>query len=444
MSSFSAWQSDAAHNESDIYSPPFFMHIDFLSHTFVNTCKSLSYGMKKPDRKFVRTFLWSMLEYRTPVLSRLWDVNKMNACHILKYFSRNLGKTAFKCLPERIFNVLVKFIWKPHADACFCFDSVDLNKNSAEKMQGLTKVRDGSTGTIVNGYVCNAVSVWGIPLFIEREKLVEIQEDGSEKTLTTRYDIFETQVKKIVKLFWTGYWILADRLYDDVKKFNLLLSQGFRFAIRLKTTRYVTVLSVKQGDHTLTHTNMKVGELPEGYYEVTFPHLSRPCFLMVKHKKWCKNPIRVLSSEDDPLMIEQYLKRWEIERIFKSGKQEYDFEKIGVYTENKIDILIAIIQLSLGISAYTYNTVAPQHIERKKRRKPWEWSVELPVTKAVISTLQFRQQMKQYLEQVSLTFNRNSIIGFIAKYMSKIRRMKYVQNRVTLKGSISAQLSFPW
>jgi hypothetical protein len=71
-------------------------------------------------------------------------------------------------------------------------------------------------------------------------------------------------------------------------------------------------------------------------------------------------------------MIEQYLKRWEIERIFKSGKQEYDFEKIGVYTENKIDILIAIIQLSLGISAYVYNTVAPQHIERKKRKKPWE------------------------------------------------------------------------
>jgi hypothetical protein len=52
--------------------------------------------------------------------------------------------------------------------------------------------------------------------------------------------------------------------------------------------------------------------------------------------------------------------------------------------------------------------------------------------------------MKQYLEQVSLTFNRNSIIGFIAKYMSKIRRMKYVQNRVTLNGSISAQLCFPW
>jgi len=423
------------------------MHIDFFSHTFVNTCKSLSYGMKKPERKFVRTLLWTMLEYRTPVLSRLWDVTKIYACHILKYFSRNLGKTAFDCLPERIFKVLVKFIWKLDTDACFCFDSVDLNKSSAKKMQGLTKVRDGSTGSIVNGYVCNAASVRGIPLFMDREKLVEIQEDGSVKTLTTRYDIFETQVKKIVKLFWSGFWILADRLYDDVRKFNLLLAQGFRFAIRLKTTRYVTILTVKEGEPTLKGKRMLVGELPEGYYEVTFFDLSRPCFLMVKHKKWCKNPIRVLSSEDDPLMIEQYLKRWEIERIFKSGKQEYDFEKIGVYTEHKIDILIATIQLSLGISAYTYNTVAPQHIERKKRKKPWEWrkwSTEPSITKAVISTLHFRQQMKQYLKQVSLTFNRNSIIGFIAKYMSKIRRMKYVQNRVTLNTSITAQLSFPW
>jgi len=48
---------------------------------------------------------------------------------------------------------------------------VDLNKYSAKKMEGISLVRDGSTGDIVNGYVINAVSVKGIPIIMEREVL---------------------------------------------------------------------------------------------------------------------------------------------------------------------------------------------------------------------------------------------------------------------------------
>jgi len=35
---------------------------------------------------------------------------------------------------------------------------------------------------------------------------------------------------------------------------------------------------VKEGEPTLKGKRMLVGELPEGYYEVTFFDLSRPCF----------------------------------------------------------------------------------------------------------------------------------------------------------------------
>gem|GEM_PF-4639385 len=47
------------------------MIIDILKHTIVNVCKSVTYGMKKPDKKFFRRYLESVLEYRTTVLSRL-------------------------------------------------------------------------------------------------------------------------------------------------------------------------------------------------------------------------------------------------------------------------------------------------------------------------------------------------------------------------------------
>jgi hypothetical protein len=45
-----------------------------------------------------------------------------------------------------------------------------------------------------------------------------------------------------------------------VKKFNLLIEAKFRFAIRMKTSRYVTIL---EGNPALVGTSLKVGELSE-------------------------------------------------------------------------------------------------------------------------------------------------------------------------------------
>jgi len=57
--------------------------------------------------------------------------------------------------------------------------------------------------------------------------------------------------------------------------------------------------------------------------------------------------IRVISNVDNEKIVEKYLKRWEIERLFKSGKQEYNLEKIGTQKIQKIDNLVALVQLCL-------------------------------------------------------------------------------------------------
>ena len=398
------------------------MHIDLLKHTIVNVCKSVTYGMKKPDKKFFRTYLESVLEYRTTVLSRLGDTKKTDAKYLLKYFSRNLWKDSFADLQDKVFGVLCKLVWKLPLNACFCLDSVDLNKYSAEKMEGLSMVRDGSTGDIVNGYILNAVSIQGIPVMLEREEL----EDGDEGK-TTRFDIFSAQIGKIRSTFWSGYWILADRLYDDVKKFNLLMQEKFRFAIRMKTSRYVNVIT---GPEIFVWKRVRTGDLTEGVYEVTFPKLTKPCYLTVLALPGYKNPIRVLSNENNPKIIEQYLKRWEIERIFRSGKQEFELEKIGTQSKRKIDNLIAMVQLCIGISVHIYGK-----IEREDRIKN-----EQTKRKVVDSTTTFRKELKKYLKRVSLTFNRNSIIGFIGEYMKKVKKMKYYLKWVTLNPTNSSQL----
>lgn len=51
-------------------------------------------------------------------------------------------------------------------------DEVDLAKQYAKLMEGLSKVRDGSTGDIVNGYIFLAASIDCIPVILRREDLL--------------------------------------------------------------------------------------------------------------------------------------------------------------------------------------------------------------------------------------------------------------------------------
>lgn len=190
---------------------------DILKHTIINVCKSVTYWMKKPDKKFFRNIFENMLEYRTTILSKLWDNKITQAENISKYISRNLWKESFTNLPSKIQNIMIKLIWNLDSNTMFCFDSVDINKNSAETMEWLKIVRDWSTWSFWNWFIYHWVSTKWIPLFLDREKIKEYKKES------VRFDIFKNQIEKIISIYWNWYWILADRLYDDYKKFNLLL-----------------------------------------------------------------------------------------------------------------------------------------------------------------------------------------------------------------------------
>jgi hypothetical protein len=142
-----------------------------------------------------------------------------------------------------------------------------------------------------------------------------------------------------------------------------------------------------------------------------------------------KAPIRVLSNEDDSEIVERYLRRWEIERIFKSGKQEFDLEMIGTKSKRKIDNLIAMVQLCLGISTYVHKEVESEIPGTEAFRNS---TLREGKRKVTVSTATFRENLTKYLKRVSLAFNRNSIIGFIGEYMKKVRKMKYFLKRVTI------------
>jgi len=375
--------------------------------------------MKKPEKKFFRTILENMLEYKTTVLTKMWNTKEKSAWELKNYYSNHLWKKEWSNLWEKVEKVMIKFIWKiDRENNFFSLDTVDINKNSAKKMEELKIVRDWSEWSLWNWFKRHAVSIMWIPLFMKRER---IKKDDEDNGITM--EIFTQQINKILSIFWSWYWILADRWYDDFKKFKLLIEVWFFFCIRLKTNRNIEIL-----DWELKWKTINVWTLKDWNYRVKIAWIKQELYVFVKTLEWFKTPIRVISNVFDEKNIEKYLKRWEIERIFKTWKQEFDFEKIWTQNIQKTDNLVYLVQLCLWISAYIFNKINPKFEFIQDKNKS-------------ISIEKISKKIKPFLKEKGFTFNRNSITNFLAYYMQFIRKMKFYFWKVTIKHWFSSQIS---
>lgn len=92
--------------------------------------------MKKPDRKFIKIILENMIQYKKTVLIQLWNKNIKTAREWKNYFSKHLWNEVWANLWGKVEKIMIKFVWKIDKNInCFCFDTVDINKNSAKKMR---------------------------------------------------------------------------------------------------------------------------------------------------------------------------------------------------------------------------------------------------------------------------------------------------------------------
>ena len=82
------------------------MKIDILKHTIVNTVKSVTFWIQKPEKKFFRTILENMLEHKTTVLSKLWDTDEKPAKELKNYYSKHLWKKEWSNLWEKIEKIM--------------------------------------------------------------------------------------------------------------------------------------------------------------------------------------------------------------------------------------------------------------------------------------------------------------------------------------------------
>jgi len=254
-------------------------------------------------------------------------------------------------------------------DTLLILDLSDLYKKYAEKMEYLTKVRDGSDGgQIVNGYW--TTQVIGAELG-ENEVLPLYQELYSQDA--PDFSSENTQIIKAIDMVSEhsqnrGIWVI-DRGGDRGVLFSHLLKKNNkkRFVVRLVGSRNLVHRKKEKLALKLAHKcktpysetiikeedgKEKVYRISYGYIPVRLPESDEQLYMLVV-KGFGDKPMMLLTTE--PLkrkrkvlyrLLGCYLKRWSIEETIRFIKQTYDMENIRVLKyerlKNMMGLLLAV------------------------------------------------------------------------------------------------------
>jgi len=369
--------------------------------------KYLLKGMWKWDKSFFKDFFPALLKNKTTIMRKL-SLNKVkNTKKICERNSYFLAKESFAPLPMKIEKRCMSLVWEVTDNDYICIDEVDIAKPTAKLMEWIAKVRDWSTWNIVNWFIFHWVSIKNIPVIIQQEDL----------TNKFKAEYFWKIIERMIKYTkWKWIYVL-DALYDIASYLDFLNNKWVKYIIRAKKNRwYYDVKNNKK---------LKLKDFKDGTYEVKIVNVEKTVFLHIKTNKNFPEPIRILSNSKNT-NTEEYKKRWEIETIFKTMKQEFKMEKIQASSLQVLNNIVAIIQLAVALSSSIYKVTS------------WfKWTTFFGCGKI------FTTRFQKYAKHEALTMNKNSIIWFISSiiqgmYKNWVRSRKII---VTKNHWVKAQLS---
>ncbi|MBU1719312.1 MAG: transposase [Bacteroidetes bacterium] len=321
----------------------------------------------------------------TPILRHLAQNERISVKKQGDKYSYHLGNIELKQKVEK--SALNKVRNHMRKNTVIAYDLTDISKESARKMEKISRVFDGSKRKTTNGYTLHGLGVNGILLKLEVHEGAEYTQNQIRKKIVKEYS---------QKFEQKGIWVF-DRGNDDKAFFKYLRhKRNAQFVARLRSNRGVVVKK--------TGAIMKVENLPVGNYQVYLMNKQntdvdlRAEFTLVisSHLDEDKQPIRLLASLKHTYSSEEivniYLQRWGIENIFKRAKQKFNLEKIRVLNYRKFVNLIALIQFAINVSTITFIKIQKS-------------------TYSLISGVLI--YYKKFLKLKALTFNLDSFISFI-------------------------------
>jgi hypothetical protein len=250
-------------------------------------------------------------------------------------------------------------------------DPTDIRKSYARRMPYLGRVRDGSSGEMVNGYwsclalACEPAARRVIPLH--------------QRLWSARAPDFVSENHQLLQIIDTiatatkgrGIYVL-DRGGDRCRLYNPLLKRGLRFIIRLRGDRHLSVRGVRRAAMDWARgcrrryaerivkeerAQEKSYHLEYGFRSVKLPGRKAPLTLVVLWG-FGQEPLLLLTNlEVKPtrksvwFIVQSYLTRWLVEETIRFVKQSYRLEDVRVLDYERLRNLVALVLAAVYFSA---------------------------------------------------------------------------------------------
>lgn len=325
----------------------------------------------KPLHDFLSDMCYGILSSKNIKISEIArnlreDVSIKKVCERL---SRNLKTDALgQLLNELIVRQAAPFITN---ETLVVIDPTDICKLYAKKRPYLATVRDGSSGTLCQGYwgcaaiACQSGSHRCIPLHL-RLWSCEAPDFKSEN------DEIQTVIQTVSHATQGKGIYVIDRGGDREELFNYLIENKSDFIIRLVGNRYLLrngrqILAehlvqrcsfrYKEALKRETPDGTENYEIEYGYMPVSLPEHPDKELYLIGVKGFGQKPMLLLSTLKQTgsrtqmwKVVQGYLSRWRIEETIRYIKQSYDLEAIRFMNyerlKNMFGILLAVVYFS--------------------------------------------------------------------------------------------------
>jgi len=275
--------------------------------------------------------------------------------------SRNLGASMLEgAVQEGICRLAARRV---HRETLLIFDTSDVCKPYARRMEYLETVRDGSTGELADGYWLYTVAACerGKPRVVP---LYGALASASAPDFSSENDQILRAVDTVRKAVGDrGVWVI-DRGGDRGVLFQAFLERSMRFVIRLRGERHLFFRGKKRPAREApigcafpyaetivreAHGKENVYPLSYGFRRVRLPGSEQELFLVMV-RGFGQEPLLLLTNlpmrrnrEVLWSVVESYLSRWRVEEMIRFLKQSYKLEDIRVLSYQRLRNLVALV-----------------------------------------------------------------------------------------------------
>jgi len=377
---------------------------------FSNYFAHFSEDLSLPEQKFIRDMSRGILSSQSCILRQISqnlkeDIDLKKVCKRLSY---HLGKQNFQ---SRIANSqILSSCRKSTRDTLFIVDPSDVFKQYAEKMEGLSRVRDGSKNKWVNGYdTLNILAVNKKQQELFLKPIISELFSYKQEIDTLKNILFDHLISIIIASNNKGVYVF-DRAFDDKKVYSFFRDHNAPFIIRSMAIRdlYYQGQKIKFNEvakkANLSHVfkiqkKTRKGRTKEetvyaGVLDVEIPLSPHPCkkkpdlfsakLFVGRYKDggyWYilfSLPNHTDLSDDELIefVFNAYKIRWKIEETHRHIKKDFKWESMQLLKYKRLKLLNVILWIAIGflysLQSLKYQFIKVFHyymLEQKKKMK---------------------------------------------------------------------------